>query len=56
VDYGVVHISDHLPGALVSELGDLFKVGTVDEVAQKVVRASEIFEETARYLKSESAD
>ena len=56
VDYGVVHISDHLPGALVSELEDLFKVGTVEEISEKVVRASEIFEETARYLKSESAD
>jgi hypothetical protein len=52
-EYGVVHISDHLPRELVLELEDLFKITSVEEVAEKVLRASDIFGEKAQYLEAE---
>ena len=53
LDYGVVHISEHLPRELVLELEELFKITSVEEVAEKVLRASEIFGEAAQYLEAE---
>ncbi len=51
-EYGIVHISDHLPRELVLELENLSKITSVEEVAEKALRASEIFGETMQHLEA----
>ena len=52
-EYGVVHISDHLPGELVLELANLFKINSLEEVSEKALRTSEISGGRAQYLEAE---
>ena len=37
-DYDIVHISEHLPEQVVSEFEDMFKVNTVEQIAEKTRR------------------
>jgi predicted nucleotidyltransferase len=45
-DYHLVRVSDHLPVSVVAQLEDLYKVSTTDEIAAKLKRAGQLFQES----------
>jgi hypothetical protein len=51
-DFGLVHISRHLPAAVVAELEELYKVTSVEDVADRMGWAAEMFAGTVRHLEA----
>ena len=53
-DYYIVHISRHLPTDVVNRLEGLFKINSLEELAEKIQEARMFYDETVHFLQSNS--
>lgn len=50
-DYGLVHISRHLPPEIVDQIEELYQVSSLEDLGQKLEKAEKLFEEILKDVK-----